>query len=116
MKRFLFWLLIVIPGTVVALTLAIANRHIVRLVLDPFNRADPVLYLELPFFLYVFAALIVGIFFGWWAAWRQQAKWRRAAKEYSHDAARWKREVERLARRQARDPAPDSLLPLTHRS
>jgi len=79
-------------------TLAVANRHGVRLVLDPFNPQNPVLALELPFYAYLFAMLIVGVVVGGWASWLGQSKWRRAARTRTQDALRWKAEAERLGR------------------
>ena len=49
---------------IVLLTLAVANRHGVRLVLDPFRPDEPVLSLVLPFYAYLFGALLIGIVIG----------------------------------------------------
>lgn len=83
---------------VVLVTLAVANRHEVRLVLDPFNRQAPVIYTELPFYTYLFAMVIVGVVLGSAATWLSQGKWRRLVRSRTQEAMRWKGEAERLAR------------------
>ncbi len=85
-------------AAVFLVTLAVANRHSVRLVLDPFNPLDPVLALELPFYAYIFAMLIVGVVMGGLATWVSQSRWRRLARARGQDAARWRAEAERLTR------------------
>jgi uncharacterized integral membrane protein len=79
-------------------TLAVANRHAVKLVLDPFNQENPVLSAELPFYAYLFAMLIGGVILGGFATWMGQSKWRRTARGRTQDSIRWKAEAERLAR------------------
>ncbi len=85
-------------AAVFLVTLAVANRHVVRLVLDPFNPLDPVLAAELPFYAFLFAMLIVGVVLGGVATWMSQSRWRRLARARGHDAARWRAEAERLTR------------------
>jgi uncharacterized integral membrane protein len=85
-------------AAVFLVTLAVANRHAVRLVLDPFDPLDPVLALELPFYAYIFAMLIIGVVMGGLATWISQSRWRRLARERGRDAARWRAEAERLTR------------------
>lgn len=79
-------------------TIAVANRHAVQLILDPFNPKDPVVAVQLPFFAYLFATLIAGVLLGGLATWMGQGKWRRLARNRSQEAARWKGEAERLTR------------------
>lgn len=85
-------------AAIVLVTLAVANRHDVRLVLDPFNRQAPVVYAELPFYIYLFAMLIVGVVLGSLATWISQGRWRRLVRLRTHEALRWKGEAERLMR------------------
>ncbi len=56
MLRRIVWLLIAFPAGLLLVTLAVANRHDVRLALDPFHPEAPVLSLVLPFYAYLFAA------------------------------------------------------------
>jgi uncharacterized integral membrane protein len=57
-------LLLAFPAALLLITLAVSNRHSVRLVLDPFRPEAPALSLELPFYVYLFAALVVGVMLG----------------------------------------------------
>jgi len=96
--------LVAVPAAALLITLSIANRHAVRLVLDPFEPDAPMLSLVLPFYVYLFAALLAGIVLGGCTAWFGQARWRKAARVRSHEAARWQAEADRLTRE--RDQAP----------
>lgn len=91
-------LLLGFVAAVFLVTLAVANRHTVRLVLDPFNPLDPVLAVEMPFYGYLFAMLIIGVVLGGVATWISQRHWRRLARARGQDVARWRAEAERLMR------------------
>ena len=97
LRRFV-WILVAFPVAVVLLTLAVANRHGVRLVLDPFRSDEPVLYLVLPFYAYLFGVLLLGIVIGGLATWVAQARWRRTARRRAAEARRWQAEADRLSR------------------
>jgi uncharacterized integral membrane protein len=90
--------LLAVPAAVVLLTLAVANRHEVRLVLDPFRPDEPVLFVTLPFYAYLFAVLLTGIVIGGLAVWARQMRWRRSARRQGAEAQRWRAEADRLAR------------------
>lgn len=92
------WILIAFPAAVLLITLAIVNRHSVTLVLDPFRPEAPVLSVVLPFYAYLFAALVAGVLLGGFATWVTQRHWRRSARSKSHEARRWHAEAERLSR------------------
>ena len=94
----LLWGLGATLAAVLLVTLAVANRHEVRLVLDPFNRQSPVVFAELPFYVYLFAMLIAGVVIGSIATWLGQGKWRRLVRARTHDAMRWRGEADRLMR------------------
>jgi hypothetical protein len=79
-------------------TLAVANRHGALMVLDPFNPQDPVIAIELPFYVYLLAMLLFGVVLGGMATWLSQRKWRRMARARTQEALRWKAEAERLSR------------------
>lgn len=91
-------ILIAFPAAAVLVTLAIANRHAATLVLDPFNPTAPLVSLSLPFYVYIFASLILGVVLGGLAAWFGQSRWRRQARLQSAEARRWQTEADRLAR------------------
>jgi uncharacterized integral membrane protein len=97
LKR-IVWLLIAFPAAVFLITLAIANRHSVRLVLDPFRPEQPVLSVLLPFYAYLFGALLIGVLVGGLSTWMSQGHWRRSSRRNSGDAKRWRAEAERLTR------------------
>ena len=97
LRRFV-WVLVAFPVAVLLLTLAVANRHGVRLVLDPFRSDEPVLFLVLPFYAYLFGVLLIGIVIGGLAVWVTQARWRRSARRRAAEAQRWQAEADRLSR------------------
>jgi uncharacterized integral membrane protein len=96
--RRIVWLLIALPAGLLLITLAVANRHEVRLTLDPFRPETPVLSLVLPFYVYLFASLIIGVLLGGTAMWLSQSGWRRSARLHGRSAARWQSEADRLTR------------------
>ena len=97
LKRIL-WLLIAFPAAALLITLAVANRHAVRLVLDPFRPEAPVLSVVLPFYGFLLGALLIGVLLGGTATWLSQARWRRTARQRSSEAKRWQTEADRLIR------------------
>jgi hypothetical protein len=101
--RRVIWLLLALPAAAILVTLAIANRHPVRLVLDPFRPETPVLSLQLPFYAWLFIALIGGVVLGGVATWMTQSKWRRTARSRALEAMRWQAEADRLARERDRN-------------
>lgn len=98
MLKRLTTLLIGLPVAVVLIALALANRHSVALVLDPFRPEDPALSVSLPFFVYLFGMLIGGVALGGAATWWSQSHWRRAARVKGQEAKRWHTEADRLIR------------------
>jgi hypothetical protein len=96
--RRIVWLLVAFPAAAILVTLAVANRHAVRLVLDPFRPDKPVLWLELPFYAYLLIALVLGVALGGTATWMTQSRWRRTARRRAQEALRWQAEADRLAR------------------
>jgi hypothetical protein len=96
--RRIVWFFIAFPVAILLITLALANRHGVRLVLDPFRPGDPVISLVLPFYAYLFGALLIGIVIGGAATWMTQGRWRRSARQRAAEAHRWQAEADRLGR------------------
>ena len=86
--------LLAVPAAIILLTLAVINRHGVRLVLDPFRPDEPVVSLVLPFYAYLIGMLLVGIVIGGLATWVTQARWRRSARRGA-EAQRWQAEADR---------------------
>jgi hypothetical protein len=96
------WLLVALPAAIVLITLAVSNRHAVRLILDPFRPDDPVLFVVLPLYAYLLTALITGVLLGGAAAWLAQRRWRRLARRRATEAVRWQAEADRLLRERER--------------
>ena len=91
-------LLIALPAALVLISLALANRHPVRLALNPFRPEDTLLAIHLPFYAYLLGALIAGVALGGVATWFNQGRWRSTARHRSMEARRWQSETERLVR------------------
>jgi hypothetical protein len=96
--RRIVWLLVAFPAAAILVTLAVANRHAARLVLDPFRPEEPVLWIDLPFYAYLLIALVIGVALGGTATWMTQSRWRRTARRRAQEALRWQAEADRLAR------------------
>ena len=97
LKRFL-WLVVALPVAIVLVSLSVANRDPVRLVLDPFRPEAPALSIALPLYAYLLGALICGVALGGLATWATQGRWRKTARAKSQDAMRWQAEADRLTR------------------
>lgn len=97
MKKILS-LLIALPAALILISLALANRHPVRLALNPFRPEDTVLSVHGPFYVYLLGALIAGVALGGIATWFNQGRWRRTARMRSFEVRRWQSETERLVR------------------
>jgi hypothetical protein len=72
-------LLLIVLGLVL-IAVAIANRQVVTVSLDPFDQADPALAVSQPMYRVVFVVLIAGVVIGGCAAWLRQARWRGRAR------------------------------------
>lgn len=105
MLKRIVWLLVAFPAAVVLVALAVVNRHVVELVLDPFQPAAPAVTVQLPFYAYLFGALVAGVILGGFATWLSQGRWRRAARDRSGEARKWKAEADRLTRERDADVA-----------
>jgi uncharacterized integral membrane protein len=95
-------LLLVVPVAIILIALAVANRAPASFTLDPFNPGNPALTVTLPLFVLLFAALILGLVIGGFAAWLKQGYYRRLARERGH-------EVQRLRETAPRQPAAPAL-------
>ncbi|WP_048645487.1 lipopolysaccharide assembly protein LapA domain-containing protein [Nitratireductor soli] len=81
--------LVLVPLAVIIIALAVANRGAALFTLDPFNPGNPALTVEWPLFIYLFAALGLGLILGSLATWLRQGRYRRIARER-------KKEVDKL--------------------
>lgn len=94
MMRKLVFLFISVPIAVALILLSVANRHEVKLILDPFRPENPAFAITLPFFVYIFVALIVGLLFGGFVTWMRQGKHRKNARDQRVEASKWKNDFE----------------------
>lgn len=78
-RRFLS-LLIGLPVCIVVVALAVANRKMVTVSLDPFSPDSTTLAVTLPLFALIFATLIVGVVIGGAVTWLGQSRFRKEAK------------------------------------
>lgn len=76
----IFMVVIVVPAAVILITLAVANRELVQFTVDPFNPGNPSLSIQMPFFIYLFLALALGVLIGSFATWLNQAQYRKLAR------------------------------------
>jgi uncharacterized integral membrane protein len=86
MLRKIFNGLVLLPLAIVVVIFAVANRHMVKVSLDPFNGADPALSLSMPLFVLILLSAIAGVAAGGSATWFRQRRWRRAARRHEADA------------------------------
>lgn len=95
MKTFFKWLLL-LPLGALALVFAIANRHMVTVVFDPFGNDVQGLQLTAPLFIVLFLAVMVGVILGGVGSWLAQGKYRRLARTTRSDLTQLRGETERL--------------------
>ena len=101
-------LLFLLPLAVVLIVLSVANRQDIVFSLDPFNSTDPALAVTMPFFVFIFAALLIGIVVGWTASWWGQRKYRQELRSKRSEVERYRRQNENLLHSEAstREIAP----------
>lgn len=98
LKR-LFQLLVLVPVAIILVSLAVANRHVVNLALDPFSPEQPALDFAVPLYVVIFGALLAGILIGGFMAWLKQGRHRRTAREKRYEAQKWRNEADRQQKR-----------------
>jgi len=111
--RRILLIVIVLPISVALIMLAVANRHSVGLVVDPLS-GDGALTLEVPLFLVIFGALILGVLIGGVTVWLSQGRYRRGARRANREARRANAQADALRATMAA-PTAASLPTLSHR-
>ncbi len=86
---------VVVPLAIVLVALAVANRELVAFTIDPFNPGNPALTYTLPFFVFLFAALILGMLVGSLATWFRQGRYRKLARQRGVEAESLRQAVAR---------------------
>lgn len=100
-------LLIALPALALALIVAIANRTSVTLSVDPFSTENPVIAFDVPLYLLIFVALLIGVLIGGSSAWIGQTGWRRKARKNAREVKHLTRDLERRETAEAEKPAPE---------
>ncbi len=95
MKSLLKWLFLT-PIALFLLGLAVANRDMVRVVLDPLPGDGPLFETTAPLFLVAFIVAILGIIAGSLVTWLSQGRHRRAARQARAESERLRQEAARL--------------------
>ncbi|WEX09550.1 LapA family protein [Chelativorans sp. AA-79] len=95
--------LIIVPLAIILIALAVANRALMPFTIDPFNPGNPGLTVEMPLFVYLFLAMILGMIIGGAVTWFRQGRYRRLARERAS-------EIERLRTRAAPEASTTALL------
>ncbi|MEM6384102.1 MAG: lipopolysaccharide assembly protein LapA domain-containing protein [Pseudomonadota bacterium] len=88
----LWTLLIILPLAIVLIALAVANRQMVQLSADPMSQDAPFMAMQVPLFVALFAALLVGIVVGGCAVWLSQGHYRKEARAKRAEADKLARE------------------------
>jgi len=100
MKKF-FNLIFLLPLAIVLILLSVANRQVVSFSLDPLNADAPAIAFQLPLFVFLFLAVIVGMIIGSSLTWISQGKHRRALREKSYEANQLSRENKQAEKAEA---------------
>ena len=77
---------VLIPLAVILIALAVANRGLVAFTVDPFNPGNPAFTAELPLFVLLLLAALVGLIVGSAATWLRQGRYRKFARQRGQEA------------------------------
>lgn len=101
-----FLVVVVAPLAILLVVLAVANRATTPFTLNPFDPGSPGLTIHWPLFVYLFITLILGVVLGSLATWFRQGRYRKIARERTHEAEQLRRKAaEREERAVALAPA-----------
>jgi uncharacterized integral membrane protein len=95
-NRFLL-IVVVVPLAIILVTLAVANRAVVGVTVDPFNAENAALTWHLPLFIWLLLALAIGVIAGSAATWWRQGRYRRLARERQQEVQRLRDAAQRQA-------------------
>ncbi len=113
MIRRLISIFITIPLAIVLIALAVANRGAVPLRFDVFNPQNPALTVNAPMFVWLLAAVAVGVLAGGIGAWLSQGKHRKMERRYKKEADSLRFEVEDTRRKTGTETETGKSLLLT---
>ncbi len=80
--KYFYRLVFILPASVISVFIAIANRHRVSFILDPFSPDAPALSIDLPLFAIVIGAIFIGMLIGGAVVWSSGAGGRKKARTY----------------------------------
>ncbi len=95
MRRFLT-IFVLIPVAAVVVILSVANRTPVSFSLDPIGAGSTGWMVTAPLYVFLFAAVALGIVIGGVATWVRQGRWRQAARSERANADRLRADIARL--------------------
>lgn len=101
--------LILVPIAIILIALSVANRGNASFTIDPFNPGNPALSYSAPLFVWLFAALIIGLVIGSLATWSNQGKHRKLARQRKLEAEMLRKEARKAATETASTPNLPSL-------
>ena len=96
---------VVLPIAAILLIFAIANREPVVLSLDPFAPGAPAWSVQLPLFLVILLAVMVGVVIGSISDWLAQGRYRREARHSRTELRRLEQEAAAMRRAQSQPAA-----------
>lgn len=102
----LFKLAILVPVAVLLILLSVANRQTTTFSLDPTSDQSPAFAVDLPLFVLLFAAVILGALIGSTLTWIAQGKHRKALRQKTQETNQLERE-----KREAESSPPSSQQP-----
>jgi uncharacterized integral membrane protein len=97
--KLIAWILL-LPATLIVIAFAVANRHGVRLSLDPLPFS-----FELPLYAQALGFVFLGLLIGGFSAWLKALRWRRRAAEAQRRAAGLEAELAAARKAAATPPA-----------
>ena len=97
---------ILLPVLIAVLLLAIANDQTVPIHLNPFDRTDPVLRVDLALYQVAFLVFVLGVLFGAVIAWSGQSRRRRRLRR--EETALWQARAE-WSERRPKETAPSEV-------
>jgi hypothetical protein len=104
MNRFFIAILMLVAAALLV-AFAIANRNLVTVSFDPFDRAAPAYLVTLPLYILAFLILILGVALGGVVGWFTQGKRRRYRRRLESELMRVRAELDRAVREKASQDA-----------
>lgn len=101
--------LILVPLAIVLIALSVANRGTASFTIDPFNPGNPALSYSAPLFVWLFAALILGLIIGSLATWSNQGKHRKLARQRKLETEMLRKEARKVSAETVSTPNLPSL-------